>query len=272
MEGLFTLPYFNQLYEVMVFLNENDICTLFQLDRKTYEFCRSNRLVQDLLMNKVINRYIRKDMFQREDLFYILITAVREGNPRVVDELIRRGCDPSQDDNSVILCACVSRNVEVMNRLLQDPRIQLSTQENRAIEFAADCGHVDIVKRLLQSQTIDPSEALESACRQGHYELFDLLMKDPRTDPTVTNNAAIVSASYNGHIKMVKRLLENPRVDPSVKNNRAVRWSSHRGHFKVVKRLLKDPRVDPNARNNQALRWARLGMFTDIVSLLEKYA
>ena len=76
----------------------------------------------------------------------------------------------------------------------------------------------------------------------------------------------IQEASKNGHIQVVERLLQDPRVDPSAGNNYAIRMASHRDHIHVVERLLQDPRVDPSAGDNQAYCHAN----PEIANLLTK--
>jgi hypothetical protein len=63
----------------------------------------------------------------------------------------------------------------------------------------------------------------------------------------------VKSASEYGHTKVVELLLKDPRVDPTAERNYAVRWASARGHDKVVKLLLADSRVDPTVLDNFAV-------------------
>jgi hypothetical protein len=126
---------------------------------------------------------------------------------------------------------------------------------NNAIRWASHDGNVEVVKRLLNDPRVDPSdryhEAIRCASINGHVEVVKLLLNDPRVDPSADNNAAIRLASNDGHVEVVKVLLNDPRVDPSDRDNEAVRWASKKGHVVVVKLLLNDPRVDPSADYNE---------------------
>jgi hypothetical protein len=45
----------------------------------------------------------------------------------------------------------------VVQRLLQDPRVEPSADDNYAIQCASENGHIEVVKRLLQDRRVDPS-------------------------------------------------------------------------------------------------------------------
>jgi hypothetical protein len=129
-----------------------------------------------------------------------------------VKRLIKKGIDPSGDNNSAIRWASYNGHIEVVKLLLQDPRVDPSDGDNYAIRYASSNGYTEVVKLLLQ---------------------------DPRVDPSDRNNYAIQYASQYGHTEVVKTLLQDPRVDPSADNNYAIRWASYNGHTEVVK-LLKN--------------------------------
>ena len=77
-------------------------------------------------------------------------------------------------------------------------------------------------------------------------------------------------ASENGHADVVDRLLEDPRVDPSARANYALRYASKNGHLDVVDRLLEDPRVDRSADNYAAIKWARKNNHPNVVERLRR--
>ena len=53
------------------------------------------------------------------------------------------------------------------------------------------------------------------------------------------------------HLKeVVELLLVDPRVDPSANDYEAIRSASQKGHTEIVELLLADPRVDPSAITN----------------------
>src|SRR3972149_5184807 len=75
---------------------------------------------------------------------------------------------------------------------------------------------------------------LKVYAEKGDSEVVELLLADPRVDPSVNNNFAIRMASEYGRNKVVALLLVNSRVDPSANDNYAIRRASEYGHNKVV--------------------------------------
>ncbi len=76
-----------------------------------------------------------------------------------------------------------------VERLLKDPRVDPSANDQAAIKWSAYCGYTDIMEILLQ---------------------------DPRVDPSVNNQSALLCAVPNGMLTTVERLLMDTRVDSSV--------------------------------------------------------
>jgi ankyrin repeat protein len=180
--------------------------------------------------------------------FIALASAVKNGHVDIVDYLLRHAMfDPSARDNN---------------------------NNNYATGLAAECGHLAVVERLLQDKRVDPSAsnnyAVRRAAERGHLAVVERLLQDKRVDPSASNNFAVKVAAQNGHLAVVERLLQDKRVDPSADNNYAVRLAAKYGHLPVVERLLQDARVDPSARHNDAVRWAaERGHFALVDRLLE---
>jgi ankyrin repeat protein len=202
---------------------------------------------------------------QKDDEGHDLIQiASRYGHLAVVDRLLQEArVDPSAGHNYAILLASDNGHLAVVDRLLQDPRVNPSDANNWAIRCASENGHLAVVDRLLQDMRVDPSakdnESIRLASRYGHLAVVDRLLQDPRVNPSVDNNYAIIWASVNGHKAVVDRLLQepwDPRVDPSANNNESICLASRYGHLAVVDRLLQDPRVDPSACKNKAIHLA----------------
>ncbi len=71
--------------------------------------------------------------------------------------------------------------------------------------------------------------------------MVELLLKDPRVDPSSNNNYAIRKASKNGCVKMVGLLLQDSRVDPP---SDTIEVASNHGHIEIVRLLLLDEYID----------------------------
>lgn len=72
----------------------------------------------------------------------------------------------------------------------------------------------------------------------------------------------------NNDIKNIQLLLMNPKYNPSYESNCIIRMASEYGGFHIIKLLLKDPRVDPSDCDNYAIQLAFKNRFVEIVNLL----
>ncbi len=55
--------------------------------------------------------------------------------------------------------------------------------------------------------------------KNNDNSIVDILLDDPRIDPSVPSDFSLVIACYSGNIQIVRRLLQDPRVNPSSNNN-----------------------------------------------------
>jgi hypothetical protein len=113
---------------------------------------------------------------------------------------------------------------------------------------ACSRGNIDVVKRLLSvcDPSVDNNSAISFAAENGHVAVVALLLADPRVDPSADNNYAIQYASKNGHEAVVALLLADPRVNPSDKHNYAIRLASANGYQEIVKMIKADKRCTLN--------------------------
>jgi hypothetical protein len=58
-----------------------------------------------------------------------------------------------------------------------------------------------------------------NAVYSNRAKIVELLLLDPRVDPSANNNYAIQKAVSNGNAEIVEMLLTNERVDPSANGN-----------------------------------------------------
>jgi len=96
------------------------------------------------------------------------------------------------------------------------------------------------------------NKLFQDACDHNNLELVKLLLKSPYVDPSDTtkdgihrneHNWAIRRAASKGYIEIVKLLLKDKRVNPAERNNFALKWAAKNEHKDVVRLLLKDKRV-----------------------------
>jgi hypothetical protein len=139
-------------------------------------------------------------------------------------------------------------HLAVVNRLLEDKRVDPAAHDNNAIRIASQNGHLSVVNRLLEDKRVDPAAddngAIRGASCNGHLSVVNRLLEDKRVDPAAHDNRAIRLASDHGHLSVVNRLLEDKRVNPAADDNGAILIASYKGHYEIVKRLLQNKRVN----------------------------
>jgi len=176
----------------------------------------------------------------------LLGMAAQEGDVAVVDLMIQAGVDPSTKGNWAIRYASESGHLPVVNRLLQDKRLDTSACAD-AFRDASTQGHMSIVNRLLQDERMDPSAQknwpIQWASRHGHLSIVDHLLRDRRVDPSANGNNALLVAAEHGQLAVVDRLLQDERVSPERLDFWFLRMLQLRGFKSIVDRLLQDKRV-----------------------------
>ena len=151
-------------------------------------------------------------------------------------------------NQQLFIDSCQNGNHELVGLLLEFYAYHNDFIQH-AICWVSENSHIAVIDRLLQEGRVDPSannnHAIRYASARGHIAVVDRLLQEGRVDPSANNNSAIRWASRNGHIAVVDRLLQDRRVDPSADNNFAIRVASQSGHIAVVDRLKQyRPRVN----------------------------
>jgi len=111
-------------------------------------------------------------------------------------------------------------------------------------------------------------EPIVWACRNGHVAVVDHLLKDPRVDVCVAENAALLFAVRNGHIDVVRALLHDGRADPGARSQMAISLATCVGRLDLVQCLLSDARVPLEAVRNDVFE---LALEYQRVELIEFY-
>ena len=89
-------------------------------------------------------------------------------------------------------------------------RVNPAADENNAIRWASQNGHLEVVKILLQDPRVDPGIF-------QNWLLYDKIGRGAK------DNNPIRVASQMGHLEIVKLLMKDPRVDPSALDCRGFR-------------------------------------------------
>lgn len=173
-----------------------------------------------------------------------------------------------QDPYSRFISDCSDK--ELLEGMLNDPRIDMSIENNRAIRQASRLGHTEIVKMLLTDSRVDPSvnrnEAICEAVRWGHLEIVKMLLHDNRVSACDMDDYALRWAVAHNYIGITRLLLDH---GAHVAANRceSLTVAVQRNHHEILDMLVKNPDVVPT--NNLLSIACELG-FYDCVCILLK--
>ncbi|KAJ3109756.1 hypothetical protein HK100_003236 [Physocladia obscura] len=144
-------------------------------------------------------------------------------------------------DNEALFVACENGNTDVVDFLLTLSAVDPSQNENEGLLAAIRKGHVEIVKLFLNCRRadvdLDLSLLLAVAIREGKQKVVQLILQDKRFKPV---EGAFILADDP---LVMDILLNDPRLDPSECENEAIFAAKERGNSVIISMLLKDERV-----------------------------
>tara|TARA_B100000073_G_scaffold341533_1_gene343062 strand:- start:1311 stop:1730 length:420 start_codon:yes stop_codon:yes gene_type:complete len=113
------------------------------------------------------------------------------------------------------LYTCIKKNdIENVKLLLKNKKVDVSDEDNLAIELASTSGHFDIVKLLLDDKRVDPTDnrnwTIQSTYEKAYYDILASL-NDKK-------NFNIFSFN-NKYVNIIKLLWRDERVKSSLKND-----------------------------------------------------
>ncbi|KAJ3266588.1 hypothetical protein HDU77_000139 [Chytriomyces hyalinus] len=180
-----------------------------------------------------------------DDDNYAIKCASETGQAEIVSILLLHGCDPSSESNMALQYACEFGHAEVVKILLADPRVDPSSEYFNAFGLACGQNHVPILELLLNDQTRPsmPVQVLNSslvyAADHGCKDAAEYLLKHPYIDPSFNENEAVTMAAANGHVDVLQLLVLDPRVELTARNlTGAIAVASRNNHEKVLSVLL----------------------------------
>ncbi|ORY25201.1 hypothetical protein BCR33DRAFT_774523 [Rhizoclosmatium globosum] len=194
-----------------------------------------------------------------------------------------------QNQNAFFEYGCYD-SPEIISLFLNDPRIDPTANSNKAFRFACVMHlYRNTASHLLADPRIDPMayencvllEAIKyekfllidqklEGIKDKKFEMFKLVCKHPRVDPSAFDNVVIrsLTSEYGNHLRILELLLQDERVDPSAGDSEVLRNMASGGSAEAVSLLLQDGRADPSALNNSAIREAASDNFFDVVNVL----
>lgn len=104
-------------------------------------------------------------------------------------------------------------DIKMVESLLKNKKVDVSAENNWAIELASTSGHFEMVKLLLNDKKVNPADnrnwTIQSTYKKAYYDILDSLNK---------KNFNIFSFN-NEYVNIIKLLWRDERVQSSLKND-----------------------------------------------------
>lgn len=143
-----------------------------------------------------------------------------------------------------LLDAINQNNTKQIKQLLLDPDVNIHTNNERALRWATEYGHLDVVKFLVENGAnvhTTNSMPLRLAVLGGYLDIVKFLVEHG-ANVHVDDNMPLRMAAIDGYFDILKFLVEHG-ANPEAENNRVIRGAANNGHIDIVAYLLQDPRV-----------------------------
>ena len=153
-------------------------------------------------------------------------------------------------NSQAFLSAVRSRNTEIMDIFLADPRFNVAADDNAIIRHMARfTNDLDLFKRILKIPNVDPSaqynDALMGAVINNRADVVKILLQDQRVlnGPNLQN--ALEWATRIGNIRTIRMLLQCDKIDPMLFERLGMMMTFSLKGPEIVKPFLESPRVNP---------------------------
>ena len=205
-----------------------------------------------------------------------LISVAEKNRMPAITALLEQSPDAG---NRALVSSAAAGNIAAVNVLLSLPEV---TNENMALITAAEHGHADLVKELMQDPDIDVNAqvgngetSLISAARKGHSTVVELLLSSSELEMNAkdANGRTILDHALEAkRLDTVCLLLKKGVIATDIELlNSAWLHAASVGHSKAVNELLSVPGIDVNFQT--ALMLASQGGHIPVITkLLEKGA
>lgn len=157
-------------------------------------------------------------------------------------EISETALDYSVDDNFAIRWSCTHGKLELTKKLLRHNNVDPGARDNEAIRLASANGHHLVVQELIKDKRVDPTDcsnyAFRFACMNGHIEVVKILNRYARYDQSGANLCSLNTLMSNGHRDIIKFLIEkNPQL-MQVFTPVFLHWAMEEGHIDIVKPII----------------------------------
>ena len=212
-----------------------------------------------------------KDKNGKVALYY----ASAGGHLDIVQYLVQEGLDPSMEEefvNSALKEAALHNQNEIVNYPLSQGLLAIQSGDLARVQSFV----VEKDLNLFELEINDGSNALHFAANRGHLAIVKYLIEDRECDPKISGNDgsnALHCAVNGGHLKVVEYLIEKIGCDPKIRDDvgeNALHCAANGGYLEIVEHLIEegyDPNIgDQNGSN--ALYCAASGGHLEVVNYL----
>ncbi|KAJ3252007.1 hypothetical protein HK103_001882 [Boothiomyces macroporosus] len=191
---------------------------------------------KELFQSSIVNGSVKSvQLLNQEITTSDLILSIKYGNLEMFDYLLAKS-EPSVE---LLLHATDLNKIQIVERLL--PLVDPSFDSDLALRIACKKGYFDITKLLVSDSRVNihsqANYALCWAARKGHLAIVKLLV-EKGADPSDNDNFSLKHSCRNGHYEIVKLLLQDSRVDKHADNDYAIAWAQEKGFEQIVQLLL----------------------------------
>ena len=249
-------------------------------------------LAIQLRQEKAVDELGAEDLEEviEEKFRYSLFHAIRKGELWEVESLLDRGVNVDAEDHvgwSTLICAANHGQSAVFKLLLErgaHPRH--GTVGNRIpLHFAAEGGHVEIVKQLLNQPKADINfrdkegqTAFFKAAHEGRKEVIKLLLQQNDIDVNAASKdgfTPLLQALFGGCNNIARMLLARPELDVNTADQnygQTPLWMAASGDKEIFQEILKRQDLDVNRRSRYgetALGRAARQSYNEVIPLLQ---
>lgn len=149
--------------------------------------------------------------------------------------------------NSIFAEACALGQIVIVKKMLENPNINPSHQNNKALNNAVDCKQYQIVKLLVHSDRVDQNiisnSALRIAVENNNIMMVELLFSDQRLDISNMNLLNIQNIMKNQEI--FEFILNSNNINHVFINKCIYSYLIH-NNIDKIKKIIKHPKFRKN--------------------------
>ena len=196
--------------------------------------------------------------------------ACQEGHLKIVEFFLGLNMEEfndvsTEDGRTLLHCAALSGNMEVVRRLIQSTSCDLSTVDaegRTAVHYAARNGCTSMVQMLVEEykcniNAVDQTGAmpLHLAAKCGHLETVKYLFSNPLTNAACTEEHGFTPlhlAAYKGRVGVVSYILSEKLISIMCKDKTGrtpLHHAAQTGSLEMVQLLANHPDCDPTCQD-----------------------